>query len=774
MRQLRRMVIGALATAAVLAALSGAPAPARAQATLFVDPAGDDGADCQTPATACRTLGAALEKAADGATVSLAAGRYPEQVTIRRGVSVVGAGADSTVLDSAGGGTVVTSFSNTALVTLQGLTITGGSAVGGGGGIANFGPMAIVDSVVAGNRVSLGEGFQGLGGGIFSFGTLSITGTSVLSNTGVTGAGINSRGSLHMVNSTIGANTASAAGGGLVAAPGTAELVNVTVSGNTAAAGGGLEVEAGGTLTLANTIVAGNTAADGPDCRGPVGSLGGNLVGDAAGCGFAAEGPGDQSGVDPLLGPLADNGGPTPTFALAAGSPAIDSAEPSLCPEVDQRGVARPQGPGCDSGAFELEGAAGAATWYVAPDGDDGNDCLAPDRPCATFARALALAGPGDTVRAAAGTYEERLRLGGELRVEGAGAESTVVDAGGAGTALSVDAGARASVSGLTLTGGAAASGAGVQNYGELTLELSVVRENRAALTLGGDGLGGGVANYGSMTISATAVLSNSGVVGGGVGSSGALTVTDSLIAGNVGLVGGGLASVASAQVRGSTVSGNLAVLGGGIANFGRMTIGQTSVLSNTALIGAGILSYGPLELETSVIFGNAAGEAGGGVRSAAGGDLTMRSSTVTANTAPQGGGVSSADGGSAWASGSIIAGNGGAAEAGAALAGGASPDCDRLASGGYNLIGSTAGCALERGPGDLLDVDARLGAPAPGRLPVVPMADSPALDAAAPCAGADQRGVRRPQGAGCDIGAIERRPVEAALGTAYLPLLQR
>jgi hypothetical protein len=56
---------------------------------------------------------------------------------------------------------------------------------------------------------------------------------------------------------------------------------------------------------------------------------------------------------DARLGPLADNGGPTLTHALLPGSPAIDAADAALCPATDQRGVARPQGAGCDAGAVE-------------------------------------------------------------------------------------------------------------------------------------------------------------------------------------------------------------------------------------------------------------------------------------------------------------------------------------------------------------------------------------------------------------------------------------
>ncbi len=79
-------------------------------------------------------------------------------------------------------------------------------------------------------------------------------------------------------------------------------------------------------------------------------------------CGFRD--PSDLVNTDPLLAPLALSGGPSPTYvhALAPLSPAVDSADPSYCPDTDQRGVTRPQGPRCDRGAFELEGGAPAPT----------------------------------------------------------------------------------------------------------------------------------------------------------------------------------------------------------------------------------------------------------------------------------------------------------------------------------------------------------------------------------------------------------------------------
>jgi hypothetical protein len=90
-----------------------------------------------------------------------------------------------------------------------------------------------------------------------------------------------------------------------------------------------------------------------PNCNGALDSLGYNLTDDDS-CGFTA--PGDLVVADAMLGPLADNGGPTDTHALLPGSPAIDAGSPGCPPPAaDQRGVARPQGGTCEIGAFELE-----------------------------------------------------------------------------------------------------------------------------------------------------------------------------------------------------------------------------------------------------------------------------------------------------------------------------------------------------------------------------------------------------------------------------------
>jgi hypothetical protein len=160
---------------------------------------------------------------------------------------------------------------------------------------------------------------------------------------GITNAG----GDVSIVNSTFSDNV-----GGAVAnnthpgGQGTMTIVHATVTGGFATSGaGGVTNYQDGVLNLANTIVANSLVS--ADCLnlGTIGVNIGNMVEDGS-CGAGLAG-------DPKLAALADNGGPTQTHALFVGSPAIDAAAPTWCPPLDQRGVARPVGAGCDIGAYE-------------------------------------------------------------------------------------------------------------------------------------------------------------------------------------------------------------------------------------------------------------------------------------------------------------------------------------------------------------------------------------------------------------------------------------
>ena len=170
-----------------------------------------------------------------------------------------------------------------------------------------------------------------------------------------------------VTNSTISGNTAITNGGGIFNQfGGTSTLTNSTVSGNTGDSRGGGIYNSSADISLINTIVAENTGSSRPDCSGNQTSLGHNLIGDDTGCVFTAA-TGDLVGdadnpIDPLLGPLQDNGGPTFTRGLLEGSPAIDTGDDSVLGPphnltIDQRGPGFPRlrGSHVDIGAFEFK-----------------------------------------------------------------------------------------------------------------------------------------------------------------------------------------------------------------------------------------------------------------------------------------------------------------------------------------------------------------------------------------------------------------------------------
>jgi CSLREA domain-containing protein len=302
---------------------------------------------------------------------------------------------------------------------------------GHGGGIAAFiAQLTLIDSTVDGNIAGQGAndfiggspGAGGDGGGIFfdadeNIGfNLNITGSTISNNqSGMTGqpasAFGSSGGGLYILrpsetilpflenliqNSTIRGNLAGGdvgqAGGIYFEGSDTNQILRlnqVTITNNDADAGigtgGGIYMPLGTqTLNISNSILAGNLGDNGPDCFASAGlvSLGFNILGNDLGCDEFVDGVnGDQVGtpgspLDPLLGILQDNGGPTFTHALLKGSPAIDQG--GTCTADDQRGISRPQDGDtngsliCDIGAFEYEPVCGDGIITSNEECDDG------------------------------------------------------------------------------------------------------------------------------------------------------------------------------------------------------------------------------------------------------------------------------------------------------------------------------------------------------------------------------------------------------------------
>ncbi len=290
-------------------------------------------------------------------------------------------GGNNTTYYQSGGG-----IYNAGTLTVTNSTITGNTAPGAGGGIYNsYGTLTVTGTTIS-NNTSPSTAVNSAGGGIGNAGgTATVTNSTITGNSASYGGGGlgNTSGTMTVANSTVSSNSSTYFGGGFLNLAGaTATIVNstffnnsgtaiynsasaltlknTTISGNTAGYGGGV-LNTGGTLSAANNIVAGNTS---PDAYGVTTDGGNNLIGADAGTSGLTNGVnGNLVGtvalpIDPMLSPIANNGGPTQTMALLAGSPAVDAGSDTVCSAIpvsglDQRGYVRPAGAHCDIGAFE-------------------------------------------------------------------------------------------------------------------------------------------------------------------------------------------------------------------------------------------------------------------------------------------------------------------------------------------------------------------------------------------------------------------------------------
>jgi hypothetical protein len=231
------------------------------------------------------------------------------------------------------------------IMVLRNCSISGNSSVEGGG-IWNGGSLAATNCLISYNSAHYSEWGE-RGGGVFNIGYAVLQNTTVSGNYAQgEGGGIWNRGGLRLLNCTITSNTIFmyqqlGAGGGvwnLKSDYAIFQSRNSIIAGNSS-----FTYTNGGVLTSPN------------DISGYFESLGHNLILGTNGWTKVGYNNTDLLGVDPMLGPLQDNGGPTWTHALLPGSPAIDAGDPTGAPADDQRGVPRPQGPGIDIGAFEYQ-----------------------------------------------------------------------------------------------------------------------------------------------------------------------------------------------------------------------------------------------------------------------------------------------------------------------------------------------------------------------------------------------------------------------------------
>jgi CSLREA domain-containing protein len=355
--------LGVAAVAAVLLALALPGAAVPQQFNLVVDTTadGNDG-ECARDCTLREAV--ALANPSAGQWVSIPPGVYRlsqgplvlQNNSIVFGVSFAGNnsfGARTTVIDARGTSRVFEVPAGSSAV-LAGLTITGGNApTGGGVFVANGGQLTLYDTILEGNvAASRGAGIDNAGNVSLFYSTVSGNRTTGGSGGGLAGEVDSNTGVFY---ATLSGNSASANGGGIVTG-GSLQLQQTTIAANSAGAGGGLfqESTSGANTAMWSTILAGNSGgACGGSVAGVPRSIWSQNLADDATCQFT--GTEGTAPVDPLLNALANNGGPTDTHAIRAGSPAINNADPNLCgagSSTDQRhGTA--VGP-CDIGAFEF------------------------------------------------------------------------------------------------------------------------------------------------------------------------------------------------------------------------------------------------------------------------------------------------------------------------------------------------------------------------------------------------------------------------------------
>ena len=290
-----------------------------------------------------------------------------------------GTGSDSSsasVLNGGGSGETINNSAynpSTATVypvTLDNITVSGGSSADGGAGIANNGAMTVVNSTISENTATGGSG----GGGVEQGGasTMTIIDSTISGNSSTNGGGgIANYGTMTVTDSTISGNS-STSGAGIYNSGGTMTVTDSTISGNQNGSG---IYNPTGTVTVAGSIVADQTS--GGNCSGSVTDAGYNLS-DGGSCGFGTQTSTSASYITNLdLGTLASNGGATETIAIPGSSAAaafiaspatvtLGSSTVDLCTDtsyttasgyvanlsVDQRGVSRPTSD-CSAGAYE-------------------------------------------------------------------------------------------------------------------------------------------------------------------------------------------------------------------------------------------------------------------------------------------------------------------------------------------------------------------------------------------------------------------------------------
>ena len=774
---------GTVGSYTVDATVSGVASPASFQlsnfmvGTWYVSPTGSDTNACNASGAPCLTINGAADKASAGDIVYIAAGTYTgtgsSVVTINKALTLSGgwnmnfsAQTGFSIVDGQNtrSGVRVPTPNNTT--TIDRFIIQNGFQNDYGGGIQAFSALTLNNSLITNNRA-------GGGAGIFTSSDLVLNNTTVRNNMASSrGGGIemyNLGSSLTINNSTIIDNQAGNSGGGILLdggssiSAGTVTLQNSTIARNSAQGyyGGGIYMGGSSpsrTVIATNTILANNTASSsGPDCYGVISSSNHNIFGSISGCTVSA-GAGNQLNTDPQISdyPI----GALQYVPLLSASPAIDSG--AACLPTDERGLSRPQGIACDIGAYENPATTGGAASSGISGGS--NQHTPPGHAFAAPLAAYVVDAQGSPVSGVTVTFTAPVTgASGTFASNGSNTESVPTDSSGIAISSTFTANDQLGTYNVS---------AEVSGVASVDFVLANTAFYVAPVASGGN-------DSNSCTLPASPCLTINGAIGKGVQDGDFIYVASGTYAGssgyvvtinkNITLSGGWDLSFASQNgfsiIDGQNTAGGISIDTTGPttvsnfiirnSNYGINHSGTDSTLNfdKGALINNnnGVRNTsGNVNLTNTTISGNHGSGMAGSAISNAGGTVSVQYSTITNNSGTSNYAIWNLNGSAHLEIGNSI------------LAGNPYGDCTisaNMTSGGHNIFGRAPACngsGFTPAATDQVGVDPKLLMLFSESYHPL-MVDSPAVDAAGTsCPATDQRGIARPQGTACDIGAFE------------------
>ncbi len=670
------------------------------------------------------------------------------------GVTIDGSKAPGFTISAAGQHLRLFTVARFASLQLHDLNLTGGdasnSAYGGGAAYAD-GYLQLYNCSVYGNqdiKAPGGTNTNGLAGGVYVDGTLLATQTTFSGNT----------------STEQNASDPTRQAGAIYVAPfGDFTLINDTIANNTATAGTATSTRDSGGLEeasyderfagkIVNSILYGNHGSHDVEFDGnaPTLTAGANVIGTSVGVPASAI----ASTADPRLGPLADHGGGLMTYSLLPGSSAVDlgrtsnllsysfdSSSHGANATLDGRGFAQVDpyhaAGVIDAGAFETQpylvstiADSGPGSLRAAVTGDDNG---------ATILLGPSLA--GQTI-----ALNSSLEIKSSLTLAWTNPGQLIIQSAASSLAQSlliVDAGAVATISGVTITGGSAALGGGISNLGTLTLNDDVFSHDVGSF------LGGAVYNQGTLAVSGSyfvddRVDSIDGGYFGGIAEGGAIANYS-----------GGTATITDSTFASDQAISSSSALGGAIVNFGRLSATDVTFSAGTATGATGQANGGEFEnLGTATLISC----------TFAGGTLAANDSSLApvpvggAGAASLGEAIANASGATLSLINSIV--TGGSSTAGTAanlVNAGTLTGSHDVITGLANGLGALTGVIVAD---PMLSSLASNGGPTPPTLAI--LAGSSAAGAGDPSqlggATVDGRGYARTVGGQVDIGAYERQ----------------